>query len=350
MSNKISEAPPTPQNHEPENILLIRLSAIGDVLRLLPALHLLKKHHPGARITWLTEDHMKPLLEGHPEVDEWIFVPKKDWVQKCKANPFSLISVAEEWASLLGRIREQEFDLVLDFHGLLKSASYAVFSKGKRIVGFGLHGSKEGVRYFYEESVSLPDQPINRVERNLTMLRYLDGPSELDGWVFPLSEAARAKAEAFYREESLDKPVVFIYPGSSVRGAGKRWDPEAFADCALEVSKERELRFFIGWGPGEEELACEVAKPLGEKALVIPATTLPELAAFISKASLFFGGDTGPMHMAWLLHVPVLSVFIDSPPEVNAPPPTVSHRVICPSNSSDRSCVSDAAAFMLEFL
>jgi heptosyltransferase-1 len=157
----------------PENILIIRLSAIGDVINVLPSLRLLRSKFPNARITWLVEDRASEIPRDHPDVDEVIIYPRKKWQSGIlKVNrSFSMIS---ESLSFYKKLRRNHYDLVIDFQGNLKSAVMNLITGSGNRLGFGKGHCKE-FNYLSTKHHAYPvGKKIHRIEKNLSLLKELD--------------------------------------------------------------------------------------------------------------------------------------------------------------------------------
>jgi ADP-heptose:LPS heptosyltransferase len=286
-------------------VLLLRLSALGDILRVLPALHALRLAQPSWHITWLCQPMAHDLLKGHPEVDAWLHFPRH---------------APLKWPGFAASLRDMEFDMALDFHGCLKSALLARVSGARRRIGLTPPASREFAHWLYSERV--PCHAENRVEQSFCLLRHLG--IEPDGeWVLPVPTEADRWAEAWRAEAMNDgRPYAVLFCGSSLRryGADKQWDAERFAALGRRLYKEARLRVVFPYGPGEEGLARRAASLTGEGAVLPPPMSLSRLASLIGSAALYVGGDTGPTHLAWLLRTPTVGMFLASPMTRNRAP------------------------------
>ncbi|HEX9428515.1 MAG TPA: glycosyltransferase family 9 protein [Candidatus Polarisedimenticolia bacterium] len=293
-----------------DRVLLIRLGAVGDVLRTLPALHLLRVTWPELRIAWIVEELSRGLLEGHPEVDEVILLPRRELRA---SRPGGLLA---RIAALRRCLRERRFTVTLDFQGNLKSGLVALFSGAPRRIGFGPGSSREGSFLFASEWVR-PSGLLNRVERNLVLAAAVGARGDEVAMILPERPEEAAGAEEIVRQAAPhDEPVVVISPGTSRRQAYKRWPPAHYARLAGLLDGAASLVVF---GPGEEALADEVVRGSGGRARLAPPIGLRMLAAVLRRADLFIGADTGPMHLAWGVGCPVVALFGPTDPRLNAP-------------------------------
>lgn len=295
-------------------ILVVRLSALGDVLFALPALRLLREARPAARITFLVEDRFADLLLGHPDLDELIVFRRK---RIARGDARAAIRLVRD-------LRSRRFDVALDFQGNLKSGVLTRLSGAKRRIGFEPPASREGNRFFTNRRVAPPEGVRWRPERDAALLRGLG--------IEPPKGPLRATPPRFGPEETDfaeradgaapgGGPLVIVHPGTSAFGAFKRWAPERHAALAEELVARAGARVLVTHGPGELPLARAVAAAAAPGAVTIaPATrSLRELAALLARADLVIGADTGPVHVAAVLGRPVIAIFGPKDPEIYRP-------------------------------
>ncbi|HXV75508.1 MAG TPA: glycosyltransferase family 9 protein [Candidatus Polarisedimenticolaceae bacterium] len=312
-------------------IVIIRLGAMGDVLRTLPPVRLLRSALPLASIVWIVERPWDCLLDGHVDIDEVRIAPRREW-QRLSRSP-------REWPRLLaalrafrGELAAIRADLAIDFHGNLRSGWVAAWSKAPVRLGYAGHQQKEGNRWFTTHRVGAADRRTPRMERNLALIRALglpDGP--LPGGALPLVAAGRAAADAV--AAALPARVgglAVLSPGSSVRQAYKRPPVELLATACRRLV-ELDLTPLVVWGPGEQADAAAVIQRSAGTAVLAPPTGLAALAALLDRARIFIGGDTGPLHMACAVGCPVVGIYGPTDPRVNRPW-GVTHRVVAPAD------------------
>ncbi|RMD83561.1 MAG: lipopolysaccharide heptosyltransferase family protein [Candidatus Dadabacteria bacterium] len=289
----------------------MRLGAIGDVLRVLPAVRRLRRDRPDAKIGWVIEHWAYPMVAGNPNVD-WFHVidrraldagPRRAWAEVRR--------VVEE-------IKEVHYDVLLDFHGRLKSGLIGWLTRIPVRIGYARGYDSEFNHLFTNVHVRLDDPWENRVLRFLHLLAPLGidtsyDPRDLGLYVDP--EVRRA-AHLWYQAQG--RPEVAVYPGTSIRRIRERWPAEKWIDL-LQRMGERDLRSVVFWGPQEQGLAQRIVAGAGGAAILAPPTTLPEMMAMIGCFEVFVGSDTAAAHMAWMQGVPT-GVFIGAkPPRTIAP-------------------------------
>lgn len=303
----------------PSSVLIVRLSAIGDVIHALPVLTALREALPKARLGWVVEELSAPLLENHPYIDKLYVIPKKRW----KKNPVRLY--LPEIRPFAKRLKADGWEATLDLHGLTKSGVVARASGARVRVGYGDEDGREINKWFSTIRVTPSPDARHVVARNLCLLEGLgiDPPMTARG-VLGLREEEREAMRARLAEAGWDgaAPLAALNPGAGWES--KRWAPERFAEVGAVLAREAGLRPLVLWGPGEETSRDRIAELLradGVACIVAPPTRIRELAVLVSLTSLFVGGDTGPTHLAGLLGVPTVSVFGASDGHRNRPWP-----------------------------
>jgi len=300
-----------------QKILIIRLGAIGDVIRTLPALRALRHHLPQAYIAWVVEDRAASLLINHPDLNKVFVLPRKEWQKN-----FFNFNTFNEVLKFIRALRAEEFDLVLDFHGLFKSGLISFLTGVKHRVGYSRKFSKEGNFLFNNDLVSLPEHKINRVERNLWLIKHLGLTVNNPDPIIPISERDREfiSANIFSRLTITNGPKVIIHPGSSPGTPYKRWHFTRFARLADRIAKKYRANILFTAGKDETELVKKIMDQMDASSAILCQTeTLPQLAETIRRCDLFIGNDTAPMHLAAFVGTPVIALFGPTDPIENAP-------------------------------
>jgi 3-deoxy-D-manno-octulosonic-acid transferase/heptosyltransferase-1 len=157
-----------PEETQDVNILIVKLSAIGDVIHTLPSLAALRRRFPDAEITWVVEEAAADLLIGHPDLDRVLVSRRKGWLKDLRRG--RIAAPLREMRAFLRDLRSRRYDLVIDFHGLLKSAFIVLLSGGKRKVGYD--SLQEGSGLFYNEKIP-EDLGKHAVDRYLDFVRHI---------------------------------------------------------------------------------------------------------------------------------------------------------------------------------
>ncbi|MCE5229254.1 glycosyltransferase family 9 protein [bacterium] len=294
-------------------ILILRLSALGDVVHALPVLAAIRRQWPGAHVGWLVEPLGRAILEGNPLIDRLHVVPKK----AMKQNFFK--ALGGPLKELRNELVAERYDISIDIQGLTKSAAWGWLAGAERRIGFAGAQSRELATVLNNERVAPPAEALHVIEKNLALLAPLGiEPRPIE---FPLHLPAAAHARAKEIVEGSDVPVVMLNPGAGWET--KKWPAERFGALAKALVERHQLRAVFSWGPGEECLVKTAmfaagdgdidplmkSLPKGPGIYALPKTSIPELAAVISRAKLFVGGDTGPTHIAAALGVPTVTMM-----------------------------------------
>jgi heptosyltransferase-1 len=286
-------------------ILIVRTSALGDVVHALPVLVALRRHLPEARLGWVVESSFASLLEAHPALDEVIVVRTKEWRRRPLAAT-TLRDARRFWSELDAFAP----DVVLDLMGNHKAAAISALTMADRRIGLaGPHRREPGSALWLSEGV----EPLGQhaVERALSVLPALGLPAEaadFDGAsIFP--EALPAASDT--------TDYVAILPGAGWEN--KRYPNAWWGEVALGLAAAGGPRSVLLPGPGEEEAAEEAAAAGGGHAQPLPPGGLAALTAALRGARLVLGGDTGPLHLAHALGTPVLCLMGPTDPARNGP-------------------------------
>jgi lipopolysaccharide heptosyltransferase I len=306
---------------ESYRFLIIRLSAVGDVLRTLPAVKALKESFPFSRVTWVVEEHSMSLLESQHGIDEVILFPRKRWMRGIR-------SVTGIWKSLMEmknfvtHLRTEKFDVVLDFHGILKSGLLSYLSGAPKRVGFDRKSSREGNFLFSNARVSLPKRPLSRFEKNFRLLEAMGLDVKEFHHRLRIPPEDQAYIESFFGGlgSPPGKPLIAVHPGTSPKTSYKRWMPERYSLLADRLVRELGASVIFTWGPGELKWVEGIRAGMKEGSILAPRTeTLTQLGEIFRRCHLYIGGDTGPMHVASFVDLPILAIYGPTDPVVNEP-------------------------------
>jgi ADP-heptose:LPS heptosyltransferase len=270
-------------------LLLVRLSALGDVAMALHVLSTVKARRPDARVGWLVEDRFAGLLEGHPQIDA-IHVYRRARAPRVPLR-------------LLGELRRQRYDLALDLQGNLKSGVLARLAGARRTLGLDAPLSREGNRFLVRERVKPP--PGHRLNAYLALVDAALGPGPTAPATLPASGDAHG--------------AIVLHPGTSRFGAFKRWPAAAFAELGDRLATRVQAGIVLTAGPGERAEADDVRRRMRHPAAVVEPKGLRALADLLFGARLFVASDTGPAHIAAALGIPTLTLFGPKDPDLLAP-------------------------------
>ena len=298
-----------------DRVLVIRLGALGDVVRAVPAVHAIRRAFPRIHLSWIVEDLSFPILEGHPDLDRVLRFPRRELSAAGRPH-----QAAARLARLRDELRAARFTVTLDLQSSVKSGCLSLLSGAGRRIGFSPRHSREMSFLFASEWFRPASRWLNRVHRNLAIAQSLGALT--DDPRLPLPERPEESEQAAALLRSLlpeGGPAVLIAPGASRRQSYKMWPWPHYARLASQLAESRGVRPIVVWGPGEEALARGIVAASDGRALLAPPTGLRLLAALLRRSSLFVGADTGPMHLAWAVGCPVVSLFGPTDPRLNAP-------------------------------
>jgi len=294
---------------------------VGDVIRTLPAVKALKEHAPTSSITWIVEEPSRAFLESQPEVDEVILFPRKRWTKGMKSLR-GIWGTIGEMRGFVKDLRRRKFDVVLDFHGILKSGVLSFLSGSPKRIGYDRSSTKEGNFLFSNVKVKLPLGRISRFQRNLALLKGMGIEVEESKYRLHIPPEDREYIESFFKASSasLHRPLIAIHPGTSPKALFKRWMPDRYAQLADRLVRELNASVLFTWGEGELEWVEGIRKEMKEPSLLGPKTeSLTQLGEVYRQCNLYIGGDTGPMHIASLMRIPAVVIYGPTDPIENEP-------------------------------
>jgi ADP-heptose:LPS heptosyltransferase len=312
LLSPLAEPPPA------ERILVVRLGAVGDVVRTRVAFAGIRALYPTARIEWLVEDRARRGLDGIVGLDDVVTVPRS------KLSP---VRAAPLLRQLVRELRSRRYDLAVDFHGILKSALLVRASGTSVRVGYGRGLAREWSHRFYTHRAVVEQTHLTRFARNDLLVRYLGGHTPESPPPLDLS----AEVEREIDGAALPVSPVVIHPGTSEATLYKRWPADRYAAVARAIRETHAWPVVVTWGgvPGEREAAeAVVAAAEGAAVLAPPTPTVALLLALLRRARLFIGADSGPMHLAALAGRPLVVLYGPTDPLENAPFPGVPAQIV----------------------
>lgn len=305
---------------------MIRLGAVGDVVRTLPAVSSLRAAYPGSHIAWLVESASASVVEGQPWIDEVILFPRGLLMESLRRG--RLVNAGRIARRFLLELRSRRFDLVLDFHSILKSGLLGILSGARRRVTYARPFARELAFLFATDRARIDPAKISRFERNQGLVRFLALQSDPD------PQPLRLDPETLERVAKALGPgpaPVAIHPGTSDATPHKRYTVAGYAAVARALADRLGIASVVSCGPARDDraFAAAIVDASGGAARVAPDTpSLADLAALFSLSRLYIGGDTGPMHVASLVGTPVVQILGPTDPIENAPFPGAPSRTV----------------------
>ena len=283
------------ETSSPRRILLIKPSAIGDVVHALPVLHLLRRKWPDAHIAWLVTPACSSLIDGHPLLDEVILFERGRFGRGWR-DPKSAMGLH----AFMKGLRQRRFDLVIDLQGLFRSGWMAFRTRSKVRVGFA--NGREFSPLFYTHRVEVGSGEQHAVDRYLKVASALGCGDAPVAFPFHVTDDDRAQVASLLGDARNEKYAVLL-PGTN--WPTKRWPVERFKSMVAPLRDRLGLKSVVAGSPAEVELASQVVGGIN----VAGKTTLRQLIALLQGAELVVANDSGPMHIAAALGKPMVALF-----------------------------------------
>jgi heptosyltransferase I len=289
----------------PAEILFIKTSSLGDVVHHMPALTDARRFLPQARLSWVVEEAYAPLARLHPAVDEVIPVATRRW----RTSPLRA-ATWREVGRFRATIRTRSYDAVVDTQGLLRTALIAAAARGRRH-GYDRASIREPLASLFYDVRHRVAWRAHAIPRNRALcglaLGYEPKPP-LDYGLDRTAIAGTAGAAA--------RPYAVLIHGTAQ--PGKRW-AEAHWVAVARAVRDRGFDVVLPWGTEAERSSSAAIGATAGFGEVPERRPLDAVAALIAGASFVVGVDTGLVHIAAALGVPLVAIFIDSEPGLTGP-------------------------------
>ena len=279
-------------------ICIVKLSAMGDIIHTMVTLQFIKKQFPNYQIDWIVEDGFKDILQNNPHIDNILPINLKS-IKKNKLEILNQIKLLQKYA-------KNNYDIVIDAQGLLKSS---IVSKiiGDKIVGSFISGfDKESIRetvasWFYDKKVFIP-YAKNVINRSIKVI--------CEPLNIKVSKEDILNKEPFLftqtKLKSNSKYIIFVIGASK---PNKIYPKEKFLELAQRLNK----KILVVWGNQKEEQTADWLTKESNLIKKAKNGNLDDLKLNIQNSILVIGGDTGPTHMAWALNIPSITIFGNTP-------------------------------------
>lgn len=280
-----------------KNILLIKMSSLGDVIHTLPFVHELRKLYPHAKITWLV----------HPQFSDFIPMQVVDEViyfDKVAFNKESVCAEIKDFFAMRKKLHACKFDLVIDLQGLFKSAVLAFISGCSNRLGYAEMREGSGL-----VSKVIKGEHVHGhvVERYLDVARYLG--AKVENVEFPLPDLHTEEVKILHKLESYNcRDYVVMVPGA--RWETKCWPVEHYIELSKRITLDGKFVVVAG-GPDDMVKGSQIVTAVGNDKIIdlTGQTTLKELVALIKHSSVYISADTGPLHFAAALKKPLVCMY-----------------------------------------
>jgi lipopolysaccharide heptosyltransferase I len=335
---------------QPKKILVIKPSSLGDILHTFPAVSIIADNFPKAEIHWLANKSFSPLLQFHPNVTQTIEFPRKEL-----GNP---IKFPKYFFSLIQQLKSNKYDLVIDFQGLMRSAFFTKAAKAKQTVGFAKPRESSAV-FFYSKKIHIPENIQHAVERNVYLacqalnintdtFFYKQNKSSVANIAFPklnINSTLQSSVQKLLIQNGIQHNDKIIGISPVTRWISKNWPPKFFAQVLFHIKKDfPNIKFVIIGSENDRNAANEIINNFSDNDIVSLAgkTSVAQLFELIRTFDLLIANDSGPVHIASALSIPVFCMFGPTFPEKTGPYGNIHENFIADINCAGclkRKCI-----------
>jgi heptosyltransferase-1 len=275
-------------------VLIVKTSSMGDVIHTLPALTDAGNAIPGITFDWLVEENFAEVPGWHPLVKEIIPIALRRWKKQWRTKQTWL-----ELRSVKERLKKQSYDLIIDAQGLLKSAIFTRWVKGK-VSGGDWQSAREPIAsLFYQHKCS-----VNPKQHAVTRMRSLF--AQALGYTLPDTIADYGVDRASFFDSKAQQPYLVFLHGTT--WVTKHWPEEYWIELA-KLANEKQLQIKLPWGSEPEKERAERIAQVGSHIEILPKLKLIEIAKVLANAQAIVAVDTGLGHLAAVLSVPTISLY-----------------------------------------
>ena len=285
----------------PHRILIIKPSALGDIITVLPALNAIKKTFPHSHITWMVNKNFAQILENHPQIDDLLIFERAKL-----ANWWRNKESFKAFRNLVHELRNPGFDIVLDMQGLFRTGFFSLASAASLRIGSGK--AREMAWLFYNKRVKMPKDSIHVVDQYMTIAEAA-GVSDLTvEFCLPVSPEDMNSVRQKLSNGNVRQGYAVLVPGASFDH--KIWPAERFAEVADVVTSKYGLDVVLAGSEGEVDIAKRVAAAAKSKICNMAGkTTLTELTALLKEAEITISNDTGPAHISYAVGTKTIVLY-----------------------------------------
>jgi len=297
------------------NILIVKLSAIGDVVHTLPSLAALRKLYPKSHITWVVEEASSDIIRGHPHLDRVIISRRKRWIENLKKFHYIKITISEI-RLFIKTLRDRKYDLVIDFHGLSKSSMIVILGGGKRKLGYDSMQELSGL--FLNEKIP-EDMEKHAVDRYLDFIRYLGTDIDNPEFYIPIEEENRTRVERLLKANGIDINEPFVTVNPVAFWDTKLWEDVKFARLCDRIAEDLKQKVVFTGNSGDGRIKHIQSMMNFPSVNLEGQTTLKDLAYLYKLSVLLVTTDSGPMHIAAAMNAPTVALFGPTDPSRTGP-------------------------------
>jgi 3-deoxy-D-manno-octulosonic-acid transferase/heptosyltransferase-1 len=291
------------------NILIVKLSAIGDVIHTLPAVNAIRRQYPHAHISWLIEEDAADLILGHSALNRVMISKRKKWLKGLRGANWR--ENLKHIVDFIQTLRDTHYDLVIDFQFLLKSGVLIGLTRADRKIGFdrGMEHMEHSY-LFLNERVPPVDMEVHALERNLMLIRHLDVDCQRVEYNLPIRpyHFQLLRDDLNLQGYNPSQPLVAMNPVA--KWETKLWSAPKFAQLADRLIQTYGVSVVFTGSPQDVAQTAAIASLMKNPAIDMAGkTTLKSLAALYQKTVMLITTDTGPMHLAAAVNTPTVALF-----------------------------------------
>lgn len=288
-------------------VLIVKTSALGDIVHALPVVSYLHNFDSSLQIDWLVEKPFAPLLESQKQIHTVHRIDTKLW-----RRPDHISRAFVEIRNVIWLLRRKKYDVILDLQGNSKSGLFAFLTGTPLRYGFDKHSVREFPNLLSSNrKVAIPGMVQHISDRALKMAAcaFPDGTMKTGSTTLTVEEAIYREVENKLRRADLKhRKLVLLHAGTTWRT--KRMSFEFWKQLASELNRDEQLHLLFSWGNQEELVfAGRLKQAVPERSLVWPRVDLTEFMALSAQVDVVIGGDTGPVHIAAALGTPTVSFY-----------------------------------------
>jgi heptosyltransferase I len=286
------------------NILIIKPSALGDVIQATCILPVIRSQAPGSRITWLVFEQNAEIVRDHPLIDQVIAIHRGR-------------SFIPQLPELLSKLRAPRFDAVIDLQGLLRSACLSRLTGSQRRIGYA--NGREFSTRFYTELHDIPTRSMHAVDGYLRLCERLGLPRGAEvTFPIPLKDVHRHRVDALISDFAGAGPFISICP--TAKWKTKCWPEESFAALADLLSQHLKARVIFLGAPSETDIVSRIGRLMRHAHLNLCGRLgILEVAALLERSTLYVGNDSGLMHLASATRTKTVAIFGPTDPGRTGP-------------------------------
>ncbi len=283
-------------------ILLVKPSALGDVVHALPVAATLRRRYPNIPLDWLVEEEAADVVRGNPALSGVVVSGRRRWLRQLR-DPARILPTMGEMRRFVAELRSRQYDAVLDLQGLFKSALYVRATRAAIRVGFA--EGREGAPWALTHRFIAPAQPVHAVERYLALAAAVGATDPVREFHISLAPEDAATARSVLA--ASPRPRVMLHPAA--RWRTKLWEVERWRELAGSLQAEGIATILTG-GQEDGAWAAGIITGLDPAPLsLVGRLSLKQLVAVLRDVDLMITVDSGPMHMAAAVGTPVVALF-----------------------------------------